>query len=154
MTAAEREKTSGEHFSHETSRIYADGEKIFAEGDSGRDLYIIQRGAVEIRKRSGGIDLVLTRFSRGDFFGELSLLHSVPRSATAVAVGETSLLVLQPGGFLLKIRRDPTFAFEMIQQLSHRIKVANDRLVGVLGKIPLPDAELLQLLKDAEGPAK
>ncbi len=154
MTAADREKTSSEHFNHETSRLYADGEKIFSEGDSDRDLFIIQRGAVEIRKRMGGTDLVLTRFSRGDFFGELSLLHSVPRSATAVAIGETRLLVLQPGGFLLKIRRDPTFAFEMIQQLSHRVKVANDRLIGVLGKVSVPESELLQILKDAEENAK
>jgi CRP/FNR family cyclic AMP-dependent transcriptional regulator len=132
MTTPDRDTTSSDVFSHETVRSYADGETIFSEGDSGRDLYIVQRGAVEIRKHTSNGEIALASFGRGHFFGELALLHSLPRSASAVAVGATRLLVLQPGGFLLKIRRDPTFAFEMIQQLSHRVKVSNDRLVSHL----------------------
>ncbi len=143
----------GEHFSHESIRTYTDGEKIFAEGDTGRDLYVVQRGAVEIRKATKGGDLPLARFGRGHFFGELALVHSLPRSASAYAVGETRLLVLQPGGFLLKIRRDPTFAFELIQQLSHRVKVSNDRLVSLV-ESSSSAAELIQAMKDAEEPAK
>lgn len=127
---------------------------IFTEGDSGRDLFIVQRGAVEIRKRTAGGEIALARFGRGHFFGELALVHSLPRSASAVAVGQTRLLVLQPGGFLLKIRRDPTFAFEMIQQLSHRVKVSNDRLVGLLEKSPAEAEAFVRHLKDSEEPAK
>ena len=152
MSSPGRETTSNEVFNHETVRSYGDGEVIFSEGDSGRDLFVVQRGAVEIRKHTAGGEIALARFGRGHFFGELALLHSLPRSATAVAVGETRLLVLQPGGFLLKIRRDPTFAFEMIQQLSHRVKVSNDRLVNLLEKSDPGD--LLQVLKESEEPAK
>jgi CRP-like cAMP-binding protein len=66
---------------------------------------------------------------RGAFFGEMSLLEGLPRSATARAVGKVSLLVLRPGSLLLQIRRDPTFAFELLQQLSGRIRELNDKLV-------------------------
>jgi CRP-like cAMP-binding protein len=154
MTSATRETTSNEVFNHETVRVYADGDTIFSEGDSGRDLFVIQRGAVEIRKRTANGDVALAQFGRGHFFGELALVHSLPRSASAIAVGETKLLVLQPGGFLLKIRRDPTFAFEMIQQLSHRIKVSNDRLVGILDSSPAATDEFMRLLRESEEPAK
>jgi CRP/FNR family transcriptional regulator, cyclic AMP receptor protein len=66
---------------------------------------------------------------RGSFFGEMSLLEGLPRSATARAIGKTTLLVLRPGSLLLQIRRDPTFAFELLQQLSGRIRELNDKLV-------------------------
>lgn len=138
------------HFEHETVRDFADGEWIFEEGDTGRDLYIIQQGTVEIRKKSALGDIPLARFNRGDFFGELALVHSIPRTASALAVGPTRLIILQPGGFLLKIRRDPTFAFEMIQQLGHRVKVSNDRIVGFIEKTPITPGELEDILRESE----
>jgi CRP-like cAMP-binding protein len=154
MSSVERDTTSSDVFSHETTRSYVDGELVFAEGETGRDLFIIQSGEIEIRKKTATGEIALAKFGRGHFFGELALLHSVPRSASAIAVGATRLLVLQPGGFLLKIRRDPTFAFEMIQQLSHRVKVSNDRLVSLLDQSPTAAAELAKLLRESEEPAK
>jgi CRP-like cAMP-binding protein len=59
----------------------------------------------------------------------MSLLEGLPRSATARAVGTAKLLVLRPGSLLLLIRRDPTFAFEMLQQMSSRIRELNEKLV-------------------------
>ncbi len=141
-------------FEHETIREYSDGERIFDEGDSGRDLYIIQEGSVEIRKKTALGEVPLALFSRGDFFGELALVHSIPRSAAAVAVGACKLIILQPGGFLLKIRRDPTFAFEMIQQLSHRVKISNDRIVALIDKTPVTPGELQTILRESEERAR
>lgn len=142
------------HFQHESVTLYADGETIFEEGETGRDIYIIQEGAVEILKKTTLGEISLAKFSRGEFFGELGLVHSLPRSAHAVARGETKLIVLQPGGFLLKIRRDPTFAFEMIQQLSHRVKISNDRLVEFIDKTPITPGELESILTDIEARAR
>jgi CRP-like cAMP-binding protein len=71
----------------------------------------------------------LAVLGRGSFFGEMSLLEGLPRSATARAIGPTSLLVLRSGSLLLQIRRDPTFAFELLQQMSHRIRQLNEKLV-------------------------
>ena len=119
-------------FEQEQERSYEEGEIIFPEGDSGRELYLIQEGSVEIIKNTANGPLKLAQFFKGDFFGEMALLQSVPRYAEARAQGKTKLLILQPGGFLLKIRRDPTLAFEMLQQLSQRLKNSNERLIDTL----------------------
>ncbi|MFP5386658.1 MAG: cyclic nucleotide-binding domain-containing protein [Bacteriovoracia bacterium] len=134
---------------HEKVIQYEDGEFIFEEGDTSRDLFIIQEGEVEIFKKTDVGDLKLAVFQRGDFFGDMALLQGGHRFAGAKAKGKTKLLVLQPGGFLLKIRRDPTFAFEMLQALSLRIKVSNERLIEVIKKGNIPKEmveEILQLM--------
>jgi len=119
---------------HEKTMLYQDGEFIFQEGDANRDIFIIQEGNVEIWKKTETNEIRLATFNRGDFFGDMALLQGGTRFASAKAAGATKLLVIQPGGFLLKIRRDPTFAFEMLQALSYRIKISNERLVDVIKK--------------------
>lgn len=92
-------------------------------------MFIIKQGRVEIFKQVGGHEILLATLERGDFFGEMSLLEGLPRSATARSVGSTELVVLRPGSLLLRIRQDPTFAFELLQQMSRRIRKLNDQLV-------------------------
>lgn len=108
---------------------YKDGDVIVREGEQASDMFVIRAGQVEILKSVGGHDVRLAVLDRGSFFGEMSLLEGLPRSATARALGDTSLLVLRAGTLLLQIRRNPTFAFEMLQQMSHRIRELNDKLV-------------------------
>src|SRR3954471_4079459 len=108
---------------------FADGEVIFTEGESSSEMFVVRNGKVEISKSVGGHSMRLAVLDRGSFFGEMSLLEGLPRSATARAIGEVGLLVLRPGSLLLQIRRDPTFAFELLQQLSGRIRDLNDKLV-------------------------
>ena len=62
---------------------------------------------------------------QGDFFGEMSLLESMPREADATAVTHTELLVITQGGLLVRLRRDPTFAVEMLHKLSGRVRSLN-----------------------------
>ncbi|MEK6628882.1 MAG: cyclic nucleotide-binding domain-containing protein [Bdellovibrionota bacterium] len=138
--------TDDARFEHEMSEIYDDGERIFEEGDVGRDLYIVQSGEVKILKKLHNETVELATFNKGDFFGDMALLQSIPRYAAAQASGETRLLILKPAGFLLKIRRDPTFAFEMLQQMSLRVKVSNDRVIELIEKFKLPKDEVQKLL--------
>jgi len=133
-------------FEHEFIEDYEDGACIFEEGDTGRDLYIIQSGAVQIKKNTPKGQINMAVFKKGDFFGDMALLQSLPRYASAFAVGETKLLILKPAGFLMKIRRDPTFAFEMLQQLSFRVKMSNDRLLEVLKRNQIPMEEIQGIL--------
>lgn len=138
-------------FEHEMIETYKDGDCIFEEGDVGRDLYIVQSGQVRAVKKIQGQLIELARFDKGDFFGDMALLQSIPRYAGAYASGETRLLILKPAGFLLKIRRDPTFAFEMMQQMSLRVKVSNDRLLEIVERFDLPKAEVQKLLEILNG---
>ena len=116
----------------EFEESYAHGDLVVREGDTARHMYVIQSGRVEITKRIGGEDVSLAVLEKGDFFGEMSLLESLPRDANARAVGPTRLLVINPGGLLLRIRRDPTFAFEMLHKLSGRIRAQSRRLVELV----------------------
>jgi CRP/FNR family cyclic AMP-dependent transcriptional regulator len=116
-------------FKQHELQSFADGEVIFKEGDTSSEMYVIRTGRVDISKQVGGHPIGLATLERGSFFGEMSLLEGLPRSATARASGETELLVLRPGSLLLQIRRDPTFAFELLQQLSGRIRELNEKLV-------------------------
>lgn len=130
-------------FSQESLRTYEDGECIFREGDHSFEMYVVHSGAVEVSK--GG--MTLGELGRGDFLGEMSLLESLPRSATAVAKGKTRLLCIQPGGFLLKIRRDPTFAFELLQSLSRRIRFTNERLLAQVESGEVEESAVHDLLE-------
>ena len=113
---------------HEVQK-FNDGEVIFNEGESSSEMFVVRTGKVEITKSVGGHSMRLAILDRGSFFGEMSLLEGLPRSATAHAIGDVSLLVLRPGSLLLQIRRDPTFAFELLQQLSGRIRDLDEKLV-------------------------
>ena len=120
------------------------------EGDDSREMYVVLQGEVTVSKKSGLGEVTLATLHRGEFVGEMSLLESLPRSATARAKGETKLLSIQPGGFLLKIRRDPTFAFEMLQSLSRRIRFTNDSLMKELNRVGSTPESLRAIIQGAE----
>ncbi|MFN8790817.1 MAG: Crp/Fnr family transcriptional regulator [Bdellovibrionales bacterium] len=143
--------TGEDRFRHEQIEIYDDGEMIFEEGDVCRDLYVVKSGRVKILKKTPSGPIEISQFSKGEFFGDISLLQSLPRYASAYAVGPTELLVLAPAGFLLKIRRDPTFAFEMLQQMSLRVKVSNDRLLEVMKTSQIPQDQVQALMNTLNG---
>ncbi len=109
----------------EIERVYRDGEHIVHEGDAGREMFVIRSGTAVVRRRNGG---ELTRLGKGDFFGEMSVLESLPRDADVVAEGVTRVLVLAPGALLVRLRRDPSFALELLQALSGRVRALNERL--------------------------
>lgn len=120
----------------ETERVFADGEYIVKQGDEGSDMFVIRSGGVRISRRVEGQEILLADLERGEFFGEMSLLESLPRDADARALGETRLLVVGTGSLLMRIRRDPSFALEMLHHLSSRIRSLNAQLERALEDDP------------------
>ena len=110
-------------------QTFEEGEFVFREGEESSVMFVLRSGSVEILKDVAGHQVRLAVLERGSFFGEMSLLEGLPRSASARAISKASLLVLRPGSLLLQIRRDPTFAFELLRQMSGRIRDLNDKLV-------------------------
>lgn len=120
-------------------REFEDGDLIVAEGDTGTEMFVIQSGRVAVTKKTDEGEMHLATLERGDFFGEMSLLESLPRSATVRAVGRTRLLAIHSGQLLMKIRRDPTFAFELLQRMSSRIRTLDEQLAkAASGDAPSP----------------
>lgn len=118
-------------------KIHRDGEVIVRQGDTGKEMFIIQKGEVQVITAVNGKEMVLAILGRGDFFGEMSLLEEVPRSATVRAKGETRVLVLNTSSFLLKIRRDPTFAFDVLKKMSSRVRKLNEKIIALVDKSKL-----------------
>ena len=77
------------------NRNYIAGEYIFYQGDPGIGLYLIREGEVQISRESDkGDKITLAVFQKGDFFGELALVDSDKRSASAIAKSDTKLSVI------------------------------------------------------------
>ncbi len=75
-------------------RTYEAGQVIFAQGSHREELFLIQDGTVAIRRRAeDDSEQDIARFVGGEVFGEMDLLDTVPRTASAVAEGPATLLV-------------------------------------------------------------
>ena len=120
-----------------------DGAFLFREGEPGNEMFVIQEGEVRISTGAGNDEIVLATLGRGEFLGEMSVLEGMPRSANARAVGPTQVLVIGQGALLMRIRRDPTFAFELMKRLSGRVRSLNARLVEATGAAQRTDAGAL-----------
>lgn len=75
-------------------RRFARGGTIIREGEEGQSFFILARGQVEVSKKVGGEDLILTRLADGAVFGEMALVSNEPRSATVKAITHIDLLEL------------------------------------------------------------
>lgn len=85
---------------HMAQRSFRAGEKIFARGDTGDEIFLIRRGAVRILLPvSDTLSHHLGTFGRGAFFGEMAFLDGEPRSADAVAFSDVELYVLSRAVF-------------------------------------------------------
>jgi len=102
---------------------------IIKEGDPGREMYIIKSGSVDVVKSDGDRDIILATLSRGDFFGEMAILENIYRTATVKAKETSRLIVLTTGNFMIKLKKDPTFAFQIMQKMSRRIRILNEKIL-------------------------
>ena len=105
------------------------GEILFQAGEPGESLFIVRSGSIEIFiKDTAGQKIVLTISEPGDLFGELSLLDSGPRTATAVALSDTELLVLDRDDLLLLFQKRPDAALNMLAAMSAMMRKADELL--------------------------
>jgi len=105
------------------------GEVLFQAGEPGESLFIVRSGSIEIFiKDTVGQKIVLTISEAGDLFGELSLLDSGPRTATAVALSDTELLVLDRDDLLLLFQKRPDSALNMLAAMSAMTRKADELL--------------------------
>jgi CRP-like cAMP-binding protein len=97
---------------------FAEGGVVFIKGDPGDNAYIVASGAIEIREAGR----VIERMGPGELFGEMAMIDSEPRSASAVAVGNTELLVIDRAEFDRRIREEPDFAMNVMRLMARRLR--------------------------------
>jgi len=106
----------------------AKNEVIIAQEDTSTDLYIILKGKVKVTLMGEeGEEYILTDLHVGDYFGEMSLIDGKPRSATVVAVENSTFAVLKRERLLEALKRDPILALELLSTLVHKLRKATER---------------------------
>ena len=102
-------------------RSFKAGDVIFSEGDPAAELLVVKSGTVEIRIRDQLIDTLGER----SIFGEMALIDSGPRSATALALTDTELIPLGDKGFSLLVAYTPKFALSVLRVLVKHLRATD-----------------------------
>jgi len=97
------------------------GQVIFAEGETGHEMFIVRTGSVDLRIG----DTVIETVEQGGAFGELALVDPAPRSATAVAGPDCTLVLVDEGSFTDLLRRVPGLGLEIMRVMARRLRRAN-----------------------------
>src|SRR4029450_5044288 len=96
------------------------GAILAREGDTGVGFFLILDGVAEVKV--GGHHV--RDMSRGDFFGEISLLEGGPRTATVIAATEMRLLALTQGGVKRLGEQKPNIASKMLKIMAQRLRTS------------------------------
>ena len=106
---------------------------IFEEGTLGDYMYLIQEGQVKVTKMSeDGREKILELFGPGDFFGDMSLIDREPRSASIKTTKACVLMALSRHDFLGLLRQNPDVSMQVIQELSRRLRDADEQIRALL----------------------
>lgn len=118
-------------------RLYTDKQPIFCEYEPGDDLFIIKEGKVKITKVSNNNELILSILKEGDIFGELAIVTDMPRNATAISWGKTSLMPINKDSLRLILSKAPNIILKIFMAISQRIWFTYIRLEAKLYTKPL-----------------
>jgi CRP/FNR family transcriptional regulator, cyclic AMP receptor protein len=108
------------------SSTVENGTDIFAQGDQGDAMYLIEDGVVDIIVGQGKQKVILTSLFKQQYFGELSLLDGAPRLATARTSRDSVLLALEREDFVEFIKRRPEAALSIMHECGERIRATNE----------------------------
>jgi len=112
---------------------FAAGREIFKEGDPGDGIYVVRAGEVEISARVGvHKQHAFSRVPPGDFFGEMAVLDSQPRSATATAIGDVTAYFVPREQMLDLLARSPQLSLTLLQEISRRMREFNHQYLREL----------------------
>ena len=91
-------------------------------------MYVIQAGRAVVLREEGGREVIVGELETGEVFGEMAIFDQQPRSATVRAKGNARVLTLDKRAFLRRVHEDPSLAFRILQQMSHRIRVLDEKV--------------------------
>jgi CRP/FNR family cyclic AMP-dependent transcriptional regulator len=129
------------------------GDRLFEEGASGDQLYVILDGKIKLtRAATDGRENLLGVLGPGEMFGELSLFDPRPRTAGATAVTDSHLAALAHDDLRSWLTGRPDVALNLLQALARRLRRANDVMADlVFTDVPGRVAKALLDLADRFG---
>lgn len=105
------------------TQIYKKDNMVLIEEEVGSTMFVILNGRVKISRISDeGREVILSILVDGDFFGEMSILDGQTRSANAVTLEETEMLIVRRENFLRMLQDYPQVAINLLKELAHRLR--------------------------------
>ena len=105
------------------------GQFVLREDDTGDSLYVVLEGELEVTKRRGGQEVVLSSYEPGQFFGEMALLERAPRSASVRTLRESRLLAIDQAAFQTLLSRSPSAPFNILRTVTSRLRSTESMLI-------------------------
>jgi CRP-like cAMP-binding protein len=107
--------------------VFDENEVIFEEGSTGRELFVVLDGLVEIAKIDDARKTVIVTLGKGEFFGEMAVIDGSSRSASAIAAApNTRVMRINHARFVYLVSQQPAFALMIMDALSKRLRKSND----------------------------
>lgn len=106
------------------TETYTPGDTIFRQGEPGDKLYVVRSGRVEIQ--TSGV--ILDTVGEGGILGEMALIDSSARSATAIALSECELIPVDERRFTFLVQQTPFFSVHVMRVLAERLRKTNTLL--------------------------
>jgi CRP/FNR family cyclic AMP-dependent transcriptional regulator len=123
------------------------GEQIFSIGTPGTSMMAVCSGIVRITFPSTtGKEIILTDLSAGEVFGEISVLDGSDRSANAVAMAQSELLILERRHLMPFLENNPQTCMKLLEVLCGRLRRTNE-LMADIAFYDLPKRLAKQLLR-------
>jgi CRP/FNR family cyclic AMP-dependent transcriptional regulator len=129
--------------------MLATGDVIFREGEAGSTMFVIRKGKVRITKAVRGGEKTFAVLGPGEFFGEMAILTGQPRSASAVALEDVTVLELDAKRFESMLTTQAEIAIRIVQKLARRLEDA-DALIAILTKRDPKTRVILGLMRECE----
>jgi CRP/FNR family transcriptional regulator len=108
------------------------GELIFREDDLGDEMYLVRSGQVSIHQELDTGPALIEMVEPGGYFGEMAIIDDLPRTASATAEVDSSLLVLHKNDFRAAVQDYPDIAFEVFREFTRRLRRADRRYRDLL----------------------
>jgi len=102
-------------------KVFADKQIIFCENELGAELYIIKKGRVKIVKQNNDSEIILSVLGDGEIFGELAIVSRKPRNATAMSIGQTTVLPINMAAITKLIQKSPAIINRIFTAISRRV---------------------------------
>ena len=123
-------------------RTFSAGDVIFNESSRGREMYCLTRGRVRIKKYTKfGVESLLAVLHEGDFFGELSVVDGMSRSATAEAMDDCAALLLSQDDVRVLTQKSNEFTFNLLTNMAVRLRTMDQTFMLELDRSAIATRE-------------
>jgi sigma-B regulation protein RsbU (phosphoserine phosphatase) len=128
-------------------RSFQPGQVVLQEGSTGREMYLIVEGLVEVVKRHGSEEMVLAQRSQGDLVGEMGLIEARPRFATIRVLRPTRLLEFPEHMLRSVLVQQPLILNRIVRMISARLRESDQQMIANLQR---KNQELVQAYRELQ----